>query len=579
MQKLQAKKRSKPKGHVKRDAEKNNRKAVPAKETVSKSIDLEKVVVGGSYRVGAPPENVVIHYGPTNSGKTYQSRERLLERFEQGHFKRSASAVYAAPLRMLAQENYEYIASRIGEENVGLLTGEESINVDAPVLCVTCEMTPSAGEFLIIDEAHWLADNDRGAVWTRAIGASSYKEVHIISAREAELLIEGLLVDAENVEVIAHERFNTLEFGGDVDLTTIPERTAIVAFSKKLVHMIAQRLVASGKTVSVLYGNLPPYSRREQIAKFISGETDYMVTTDVIGHGVNLPIENVVFVETTKFDGQRRRSLRTWEIAQIAGRAGRHDSDPGKAYFLTGIEGLEVDTGLLMRGVDVANGRAVSDLNTSTTYLAPTLSSLGPIDYTSEVAPRLTAWSTMTKREVAFSPVDLSQHRRKMEVIERDLKFKCGVFGKDSHTSGIQSEQSIKDLWRLVTLPVNFESDAFLPLATSVLNEYPDSLKNLASRILNVSGKLPLDNLEKNVNLVRDLRMIHRAFPDLSLSTDLELATAEAEYSWAIDQKIMSSISATRYGHCGGCDRDCAPWINFCSNRCRYEAQDKDDKD
>lgn len=576
MQKLHTQKKRKPSGQVKRDAKKQYRKAVQEEEAVSRNSDLEQVVVNGTYRVGAPPEKVVIHYGPTNSGKTYQSRERLLEKFEMGHFTKPAAAVYAAPLRMLAQENYEHIAARIGAENVGLLTGEESINPDAPVMCVTCEMTPSEGDFLIVDEAHWLADNDRGAVWTRVIGATSFKEVHIISAREAERLIEGLLEDVSDIEVIAHERFNELEFGGEIDLTMIPERTAIVAFSKKLVHMIAQRLVASGKNVSVLYGNLPPYSRREQIAKFISGETDYMVTTDVIGHGVNLPIENVVFVETTKFDGQKRRDLRTWEIAQIAGRAGRHDSAPGNAYLLTGIEGLVTDLRLIMRGVDVANGRAVSDLNTSTTYLAPTLGSLGDLEYTSEVAPRLTAWSTMTKREVAFSPIDLSQHRRKMESIERELQFKCGVFSKNGRDSGVQSERTIKELWRLVTLPVNFESEAFLPLATAILNEYPHTLHKMAANILNVSGQLPLDNLEKNVNLVRDLRMIHRAFPALEISTDLELAAAEAEYSWAIDKKIMSSIEATRYGVCAGCKRDCAPWISFCSNRCRLERQDRD---
>ena len=68
---------------------------------------------------------------------------------------------------------------------------------------------------------------------------------------------------------------------------------------------------------------MPLASRREEIDRFLSGAADVCVATDVLGHGVNLPCETLLFAETTKFDGEERRDLLPWELAQIAGRAGR----------------------------------------------------------------------------------------------------------------------------------------------------------------------------------------------------------------------------------------------------------------
>src|SRR4029453_10215702 len=75
--------------------------------------------------------------------------------------------------------------------------------------------------------------------------------------------------------------------------------------------------------VAVLYGAMPLASRREEIDRFLSGAAEVCVATDVLGHGVNLPCETLLFAETTKFDGEQRRNLLPWELAQIAGRAGR----------------------------------------------------------------------------------------------------------------------------------------------------------------------------------------------------------------------------------------------------------------
>src|SRR6202007_362987 len=90
--------------------------------------------------------------------------------------------------------------------------------------------------------------------------------------------------------------------------------------------------------VSALYGAMPLASRREEIDRFLSGAAEVCAATDVLGHGVNLPCETLLFAETTKFDGQERRDLLPWEIAQIAGRAGRFGfHERGHVGVLTGV--------------------------------------------------------------------------------------------------------------------------------------------------------------------------------------------------------------------------------------------------
>src|SRR2546421_4906425 len=83
------------------------------------------------------PETVIAHLGPTNSGKTHDALRFLVEH---------GRGVYAAPLRMLAQEAHRRLASELGEERVGLVTGEERVNPGAPIGCCTAEMAPASGE-------------------------------------------------------------------------------------------------------------------------------------------------------------------------------------------------------------------------------------------------------------------------------------------------------------------------------------------------------------------------------------------------------------------------------------------------
>jgi hypothetical protein len=102
---------------------------------------------------------------------------------------------------------------------------------------------------------------------------------------------------------------------------------------------------------------MPPLAREQQVAKLRRGELDFIVTTDVIGHGINLPLCSVVFAETDKYDGITRRPLMLWEAAQIAGRAGR-GSAPGFVACLRPFMGLSADALLVSRAIAVAAGGA-----------------------------------------------------------------------------------------------------------------------------------------------------------------------------------------------------------------------------
>ncbi|WP_245743269.1 helicase-related protein [Geodermatophilus poikilotrophus] len=254
---------------------------------------------------GTPPQRVVFHLGPTNSGKTHDALAALAE---------AGAGTYAAPLRQLAHEAYARLSAQLPPGTVGLSTGEEQIEPMAPVLCCTVEKAPPRGGLLVLDEAHWVTDPDRGHTWARLLLTGEYREVRVVSAAEALPVLEPLVADVADVEVVRHGRLSRLDvLPAPVRPSGVRPRTLVVAFSRKAVYATAAVLeaVRPGRT-GVLYGALPPATRREVIDRFSRGELDVLVTTDVIGHGINVPAATVLFAETTKFDGVERRPLRTW---------------------------------------------------------------------------------------------------------------------------------------------------------------------------------------------------------------------------------------------------------------------------
>ncbi len=238
------------------------------------------------------PETVVAHLGPTNSGKTYDALRFLAEH---------GRGVYAGPLRMLAQEAHRRLSEELGPELVGLVTGEERVNEGAPIICCTVEMAPSSGDVLVLDEVQWADDEERGAAWTRLLLSGEYRHIRLLGALDALPLVTSAFPD---VEVRVFERMLPLEWIGAVQLRAVSPGSVLVAFSRKAVLALAGEVnrLHPGR-VAVLYGAMPLASRREEIDRFIEGRADVCVATDVLGHGVNLPCETLLFAETTKFDG------------------------------------------------------------------------------------------------------------------------------------------------------------------------------------------------------------------------------------------------------------------------------------
>src|SRR4029079_18630974 len=127
--------------------------------------------------------------------------------------------------------------------------------------------------------------------------------------------------------IVSRPRLSTLSYAGDKKITRLPRRSAIVAFSANDVYAIAELLRRQRGGAAVVLGALSPRTRNAQVDLYQNGDVDFLVATDAIGMGLNLDVDHVAFAGLRKFDGQAHRDLTPAELAQIAGRAGRHMND------------------------------------------------------------------------------------------------------------------------------------------------------------------------------------------------------------------------------------------------------------
>ncbi len=269
--------------------------------------------------------------GPTNTGKTHLAVERLC-----GH----SSGMMGFPLRLLAREVYDRVVALKGKERVALITGEEKILPrDAQYYLCTAESMPFSRKdgaandifgdrdfaFVALDEAQLGADPERGHVFTdRLLHARGREETMILGSAIIAPLVRTLVPEAE---IIGRPRFSTLSYAGAKKLSRLPKRSAIVAFSAEEVYAVAEMLRRFRGGAAVVMGALSPSTRNAQVRMFMEGQVDYLVATDAIGMGLNLDVSHVAFAALHKFDGHRTRRLTVTEMAQIAGRAGRHHRD------------------------------------------------------------------------------------------------------------------------------------------------------------------------------------------------------------------------------------------------------------
>ena len=282
----------------------------------------------------------VVHIGGTNTGKTYAGFQRLI---------RARTGVYLAPLRLLALEAQELLL----DEGVlcSLTTGEEEDRQEGDThVAATAEKLDLSQEYevAVIDECQMIADSERGYAWTRAILGVRAPEVHLCAAPEAKgLLLRIIQSCGDTWEVIEHKRKTPLIcMNRTVDYSDIRPGDALITFSKVGVLSVAEDLRSRGKEPAIIYGALPYATRRKQVEGFLTGRMQYVVSTDAIGMGLNLPIRRIIFMDTEKFDGHDRRELKPEEIQQIAGRAGRY------GMYDKGFVGAMEDLSLIRAGLE-----------------------------------------------------------------------------------------------------------------------------------------------------------------------------------------------------------------------------------
>jgi len=286
--------------------------------------------------MGTDTRRVTAVLGPTNTGKTHYAIERMLAH---------RTGVIGLPLRLLAREVYDRIVAVRGPSVVALVTGEERIVPErAQYWVCTVEAMPDgmACDFLAVDEIQLCGDPERGYIFTdRLLRARGLVETLFLGADTMRAMIASLVPEAT---FMRRERFSELTYTGSKKISRMPQRSAIVGFSVENVYAIAEVLRRLKGGAAVVMGALSPRTRNAQVEMYQSGEVGYLVATDAIGMGLNLDIDHVAFSGLRKFDGRRMRDLQPNELAQIAGRAGRHTSDG--TFGVTG-EAPPLDEGIV----------------------------------------------------------------------------------------------------------------------------------------------------------------------------------------------------------------------------------------
>jgi ATP-dependent RNA helicase SUPV3L1/SUV3 len=264
---------------------------------------------------------IILFTGPTNSGKTYSAFNELAQ---------YKSGAYLAPLRLLALEGHDELNKRNIKNS--FITGEEKIFVDRAKFSSQTIETFNFNKLIdavFIDEVQMLLDPDRGWAYSQALIGAPAKTVIATGSLDSIPVVQRLAdLLGDELEIRHLKRFNELEVKSktfDIDqMNQFEKGSTIVAFSRSDCLKIRELFLSYNKKISVIYGNLSPEVRREEARRFRSGETDYLVATDAIAMGLNLPIKTMYFYTLSKYDGTEQRPLAPQEIKQIAGRAGRY---------------------------------------------------------------------------------------------------------------------------------------------------------------------------------------------------------------------------------------------------------------
>ena len=314
--------------------------------------------------------------------------------------------------------------------------------------------------------------------------------------------------------------------------------------------------------VAVLYGAMPLASRRVEIDRFLNGDADFCASTDVLGHGVNLPCETLLFAETTKFDGVERRDLHSWEIAQIAGRAGRFGLvERGHVGVLTGIVWAQADAQIvesaLVPHVELGDGHFGYRI-VDTARIRPRLEDL-PIENPAQLAAALRAWHTAALRQWAtegwLSVESIGPLLNRLDTVQRRLRER----GR---------KLALEQTWKLVNAPV--DDDNLELLATLALAVAGDRAQRPILTYLLDAGRLrdaSLEDAEQAARTASILRWFALQYPDVGGVTIEKAAALEQAASERVSARLAAEVRSPSVGRCRSCGQSCAPWFPLC-DRC-----------
>lgn len=321
-------------------------------------------------------ERNVILNTPTGSGKSLVAAALQFKSLAQG-----GRSVYTCPIKALVNEKWLALCREFGPENVGLSTGDATVNRDAPILCCTAEVLANLalreGEAapvrdVIIDEFHYYADPDRGAAWqiplltlpqarfllmSATLGDTAFFEEELtrlngrptVTVRSAlrpvpleytyaetplAQTLEGLVAGGRGPVYVVHftqaAAAESAQAFTSINVSAREEKTAIA-------HALEGREFKSPygpeikkwlrHGIGVHHAGLLPKYRVlvEQLAQ--AGLLKVICGTDTLGVGINVPIRTVLFTRLCKYDGQKTAILTARDFHQIGGRAGRKGFD------------------------------------------------------------------------------------------------------------------------------------------------------------------------------------------------------------------------------------------------------------
>ncbi|KAI8923477.1 hypothetical protein BC831DRAFT_470837, partial [Entophlyctis helioformis] len=445
---------------------------------------------------------IVMHIGPTNSGKTYAAIQR---------FKQSTTGIYCGRCGCLRMSD----------------------NVTKWSCTVEMALIGRHFDVAVVDEIQMIGDAQRGWAWTQAVLALQADEIHLCGEGTAVEVIRRLCrFTGDELVVNEYERLTSLTIANkslDGQLSNVQPGDALIAFSRKTVHKVKAQLETVTKMrAAVIYGSLPPESRAEQAKAFNDPNSKYsvLVASDAIGMGLNLNIRRIVFVAMDKFNGSDMVPLTISQAKQIAGRAGRFGTQWENGFVTT------------LNPWDLKQLHAQMKMNAPRIMAAGVLPTFEQIERFAVMLPNDTLAQLLTKFE------DLAQFDGSF--------FLCNLDGLREIAKTIQPlPMSLRDRFYFIQAPCNVDD----PFSKDIMLKYARAHSRGAT--LELSDAFTLDDFDDTRaalagKKLKDLEIRHRCiilylwlsmrFPETF--TEREQAVAMKEECEGLISKCLANLRA-----------------------------------